>query len=54
MKEYKIIKPKLGWKNRQEKLEDELNNYAREGWRVVNIIVIETQLTILFERDKNR
>lgn len=54
MKEYKIVRPKLGWKNTQQKLEDELNNYAREGWRVINIVPREGQLTIIFERDKNR
>ncbi|MCK0130797.1 DUF4177 domain-containing protein [Flavobacteriaceae bacterium F08102] len=54
MKEYKVVKPKLGWKNTQQKLEDVLNTYAREGWRVIEILPKEVQLTIIFERNKNR
>ncbi len=52
MKEYKVVSPKLGWKNRNKKYEDLLNQYAREGW-VVNTIFQNTG-GILFERDKNR
>jgi len=37
MKEYKVIVPKLGFRNRQQNIEDILNQYAREG-RVVNYI----------------
>lgn len=52
MKEYKIVTPKLGFKNRTQKYEDILNQYAREGW-VVKTIFHNTG-GILFERDKNR
>jgi hypothetical protein len=52
MKEYKIVTPKLGFRNRMKNFEDELNQYAREGWRVVNIN--QTWTSIVFERDKNR
>ncbi len=52
MKEYKIVTPKLGFRNRIQNLEDELNQYAREGWEVVNIN--QTWTSIVFQRDKNR
>ena len=32
MKEYKVVVPKLGWKNRMQNYENFLNQYAREGW----------------------
>ena len=37
MKEYKVVTPKLGFRNRSQKYEDLLNQHAREGW-VVNTI----------------
>ena len=37
MKEYKIIKQPVSWKNTQQKFEDELNNHAEQGWRVINV-----------------
>ena len=37
MKEYKVIKPQLGWRNTTDKLEELLNKYAKEGWRVNTI-----------------
>jgi hypothetical protein len=52
MKEYKIVTPKLGFRNRLQNLENELNQYGREGWKVVNIN--QTWTSIVFERDKNR
>ena len=52
MKEYKIVTPKLGFRNRMQNFEDELNQYAREGWRVININ--QTWTSVVFERDKNR
>ena len=52
MKEYKVILPKLGLRNRIQKYEDILNQYAREGW-VVKHIVPNSAMVIL-ERDKNR
>lgn len=51
MKEYKVVTPKLGLSRRHEKLEDLLNQYARERW-VVNFIGQNTYM-IVFEREKN-
>lgn len=52
MKEYKVVIPKLGLTKRIQKLEDLLNQYAREGW-VVNYIAQNT-IYIVFERNKIR
>ncbi len=52
MKEYKVIKPKLGLRNRYQNFEDLLNQYAREGWQVVELS--QTWTYIVFERNKNR
>ena len=52
MKEYKVVKPKLGFKNRLKNYEDFINQYAREGWVVKHIW--EHSPAVLFERDKNR
>ncbi len=52
MKEYKVVMPKLGLRNRYQKLEDLLNQYAREGWTLKHIG--ESWTNIVFERDKNR
>lgn len=55
MKEYKVVKPKLGWRNTTEKLEELLNKYAKEGWRVKTITTNQSVIAfIVFERDKNR
>lgn len=55
MKEYKIIKQRFSWTNAQQLFEDELNNYAKQGWRVVNIYGNPGhQVNALLERDKNR
>lgn len=55
MKEYKIITRKFSWKKEKEKFEDELNNYAKQGWRVINIYVIsDGNVEALLEKDKNR
>lgn len=51
MKEYKVVNPKLGLSKRNEKLEDLLNQYARERW-VVNHIG-QNAYFIVFERNKN-
>jgi hypothetical protein len=51
MKEYKVVAPKLGFRNWNEKYEEILNQHAREGW-VVNTVM--QNYTIIFERDKNR
>lgn len=52
MKEYTVVQPKLGISRRTQKLEDVLNQYAREGW-IVNHIA-QNAYFIIFERDKNR
>ncbi|WP_438963472.1 DUF4177 domain-containing protein [Winogradskyella sp.] len=52
MKEYKVIHPKLGLKNRIQKYEDILNQYAREGWEVKHIV--PNSAMVILERDKNR
>ena len=52
MKEYKVVQPKLGFRNRIQSFEDCLNQYAREGWVVKEIN--QGWQFIVFERDKNR
>lgn len=52
MKEYKVVNWKLGLTNNNEKLEDLLNQYAREGWTLKDIA--ENSTRIVLERDKNR
>jgi hypothetical protein len=52
MKEYKVISPRLGILKRQEKLEEILNQYAREGWCVK--FIHQTFTIIVFEINKNR
>ena len=51
MKEYRVVQAKLGISRRHEKLQDLLNQYARERW-VVNHIDSHSQY-IVFERNKN-
>jgi hypothetical protein len=52
MKEYKVVKWKMGFSRNEEKLEDTLNQYAKAGWTVKHIADSSTR--IVFERDKNR
>jgi hypothetical protein len=52
MKEYKVVAPKLGLRNRNQNLEDLLNSYSREGWTFTSIN--ESQTLVIFERNKNR
>lgn len=52
MKEYKTISPSLGITKRAQKIEDLLNQYAREGWQLKHIN--QAQNLIIFEREKNR
>ena len=55
MKEYKVVKPNLGWRNRAEKLEELLNTHAKQGWAVTIITPHNHTIAhIVFERDKNR
>jgi hypothetical protein len=57
MKEYKMVNLPVKWnaitsKDQNKHLENFLNNYAREGWRVIH--VTEAMNKYLLERDKNR
>ena len=51
MKEYKVVQLKLGFRNRLERLEETLNQYAREGWQVVDLP--QGWMAVVLERDKN-
>ena len=52
MKEYKVIKPRLGVLKREIKMQDLLNQHAREGWILKD--VGQAWSSIILERDKNR
>ncbi len=52
MKEYKVINWKMGFSKNNERLEDTLNEYARNGWVLKYMEKDSTR--IVFERDKNR
>lgn len=52
MKEYKVVTLKLGFRNRIQKFEDVLNQFAREGWILKEIP--HGWNSIVLERDKNR
>ncbi len=54
MKEYKVVKPSLGWKDRSEKLEELLNNHAKQGWELHTVTKHEGFIQVIFERNKNR
>lgn len=54
MKEYKVETPSLGFRNRAKKLEDYLNNNAREGWNLKEVVLGEGGYVVIFERNKNR
>jgi len=54
MKEYKIIKQAFSWTNAQQKFEDELNKYAKQGWRVVGVYHDTVSTSAVLEKDKNR
>lgn len=51
MKEYKTMIPNLGITRRAQKLEDLLNQLAREGWLYKQIT---SGGVLVLERDKNR
>ena len=51
MKEYKAVSWKMGLSKNNQRLEDELNNYARQGWEVIHIA--ENHARIVLERTKN-
>lgn len=52
MKEYKVVSWKMGLTGNNDRLEDTLNEYAKQGWQVTQ--VVENFQRIIFERDKNR
>ena len=52
MKEYKVITWKSGLSKNNERLENALNEHARNGWSVKHIA--EHTARIVFERDKNK
>ena len=52
MKEYKVVSWKMGLSNNDQRLEDVLNEYAKQGWRMVQFA--DSSYRIVFERDKNR
>lgn len=52
MKEYKVVDWKPGFTKNNERLEETLNTYAREGWAVIDLATNTHR--IVFERDKNR
>lgn len=52
MKEYKVVSWKMSFSNNNQRLEDLLNQYAREGWSVIHIADNNTR--VVLERSKNR
>ncbi len=55
MKEYKFLKQKMTWSKSQENFEDEINNYAKQGWRVISVYAnTNGGVYALLEKDKNR
>ncbi|HBK70624.1 MAG TPA: hypothetical protein DDZ39_03025 [Flavobacteriaceae bacterium] len=54
MNEYKIIKQKFNWKASSQPFEDDINNFAKQGWHVVNVYNTGSQICALLERNKNR
>lgn len=55
MKEYRVEKPQLGWKDRSKKLEEFLNLIAKEGWALHTINTNQHGImNVVFEREKYR
>ena len=55
MKEYRVEKPKLGWKNTAKKLEEFLNLIAKEGWALHTVNTNQHGIiNVVFEREKYR
>ena len=52
MKEYKVVTWKMGMTKNNERLEETLNQHAREGWILKHMG--EHWSSIVLERDKNR
>lgn len=56
MKEYKVLSPNLGFRNRSNKLQEIINSYAIESW-TLNTITHNRHggiAFVVFEREKNR
>lgn len=51
MIEYKVVSWKMGLSKNDQRLEDVLNEYGRQGWRAIHIA--ENLPRIVFERNKN-
>lgn len=54
MKEYKVVKAKLGWNDHEKKLEDLLNEEAVSGWIFKETSIVGHLFLVIFERDKHR
>lgn len=52
MKEYKIVRLKVGLFTKDNDHEQALNNEARNGWHLVNIIFHGGYLKAFMEKDK--
>jgi len=52
MKEYKVVSWQMGLSKNSQRLEDILNQYAREGWVLKDLS--GSSYRIVFERNKNR
>lgn len=52
MKEYKVVSWTVGLTNNNQRLEDTLNEYGRQGWRAIDLD--HDRSRIVFERDRNR
>lgn len=51
MKEYKVETFKLSLSKNDKKLEDFLNNFAKQGW---TFKFMDNSYRVIFERDKNK
>ena len=54
MREYKIIKQEFSWTKANQKFEEQINDFARQGWSVVNVYNNGAHICALLEREKNR
>ncbi len=55
MKEYRVERPQLGWRDKSKKLEDFLNLIAKEGWMLHTINTNQHGImNVVFEREKYR
>ncbi|MFT6935054.1 MAG: hypothetical protein ACJAUQ_001447 [Maribacter sp.] len=52
MKEYKVVTWKMSLRNDNQRLEDVLNEHAKQGWYLVQ--VVDSSRSIVLVRDKNR